>query len=150
MYRGISIVAIPEKRNNLLMEITEYLMKREVNIWAVSGYWDLNRECENPNGVYRNEEMGALLYNDADLIEARFLSFYENERLCGCIPEVKNYDEFMNSDAVAILFVTDSCYFDLYMKDQHDINDLFQKLQSRCYGDLELITDENDGRYRFT
>lgn len=64
----------------------------------------------------------------------------------GKLAEIKTYEEFKKSECEIVLLVTDSCYVEVYCKDQHKIESLFKNAQEFGFEDISHITDENDGR----
>lgn len=64
--------------------------------------------------------------------------------------EIKNYNDFIKSSCILIIFITDNEYVDIYSKD----NQLLEKIKENAivnnFQDIKIITNSNDIRKTFS
>lgn len=56
----------------------------------------------------------------------------------------KNYNQFLNSTCELILFITDSIFVDLYVKNQVMLEKIYKNLISFGYTNIKYINNENE------
>ena len=66
------------------------------------------------------------------------------------IPEMNDYNEFYHSQCQINLFCTDVFYYEIYAKDKKVLETIKSNCINNAFEKIEDITEENDGRYRFT
>jgi len=64
--------------------------------------------------------------------------------------KIIDYSDFLNSDCKMAVLCSDSAYFDIYIKDEKTIADIYDCCKARCCTNLEIKTDETDGRTCFS
>ncbi|WP_028403134.1 DUF2691 family protein [Ectobacillus panaciterrae] len=62
--------------------------------------------------------------------------------------QITMYEEFVNSDCELIVLIADCSYTTIYCKNEEVTRKLYKNALELEYGNLEYITDENDGRTR--
>ncbi|MCC5893332.1 DUF2691 family protein [Exiguobacterium sp.] len=66
------------------------------------------------------------------------------------VADVETYEAYMDSDCEIALLIIDSTFVDLYCKDEHLLESLYQHALSCGYEDVAYLTDTNDTRTRLT
>lgn len=64
--------------------------------------------------------------------------------------QITTYEEFVNSDCELIVLIADCSYTTIYCKNEEVTRKLYKNALELEYGNLEYITDENDGRTRMS
>lgn len=97
-----------------------------------------------------------ITYNKCQFIkqleEVRQLLFLELFLFSSDTNEYNNiidYTSFLNSCCKIAVLCYDSIYFDIYIKDPKVLTNLFDRCKNRSHYNLEIKTDENDGRTVF-
>ena len=149
MYRGISAEAYSQHTSKVWREIVDFLDFKGY-VWLLDGLWYNSDDDVFQDGVYSKEQLLDLLNSDFVIMEARL-------RLYPCSPcfetalhEIETFEQYISSECIAMIFCSDTAYFDVYLKNQGDIMALFQRLSNGQCEHIYLTTDENDGRYRFS
>lgn len=66
------------------------------------------------------------------------------------IKDNEDFNDYLKSECIFTLIITDSGYFDIYSKDESITYNLFDYYNDGLCDKLELTTDENDGRIIFS
>lgn len=64
--------------------------------------------------------------------------------------DIDYYEEYADSVLVGVFLYHDCRYIDVYVKDEARLQKVYDKLAALNAKDLEIKTDENDGRTRLT
>ena len=64
----------------------------------------------------------------------------------GEFTEIQTYDEFFLSDCRLIVLLYDCEMVEIYVKDHGEIESLYQNAITSDFRNVQIITDENDGR----
>jgi hypothetical protein len=63
--------------------------------------------------------------------------------------DVGAYEDFLKSNCDIVLLIADAAYCEFYAKDSHIIEAMYKNAKKRNWTEVELTTNENDGRTGF-
>lgn len=132
-------------RSSRAEEILEFVNKELISY----GYYYLDCIEYSGDDEYKGRFAFSSLIHSVIPIHFRCMYFCnEND---GYV-DLKDYEDYMRSDCKAVLFFVDGGEIELYIKDYNMTNKIKNALAEYFQSELdrlEMITDRNDGRYRF-
>ncbi|HAN20544.1 MAG: hypothetical protein A2Y15_01095 [Clostridiales bacterium GWF2_36_10] len=147
MNRGIFLETKDSIKNNLLAIFEEIdLNDKWVYIQEDQAYSADNNESFFHKDIYSGFEFKELISSPHFIIFLN-LSIFPNQI---SIKQNDSYNDYCKSESLLTLFCTDCCYYEIYIKDQSMIYKLFEFYKKLDCDEIEIITDENDGRTRFS
>ena len=149
MYRGISMETYSQYTSTVWKELVAQLDRKDC-VWVVDGLWYNSDDDLFRDGVYSKGKLLNLLNSNVAIMEARLRMYPCGSYTEDAPHEIETFEQYLNSDCAAMVFCSDTAYFDVYAKNQTDIMALFQRLSNGQCEDIYLTTEENDGRYRFS
>ena len=141
----------------------KFKIKNEYNIFLERIFQDIDsNKCKwvvNEQEVYAkngNDVFTQLIYKNSDIkdlmknmcyIVFLNLQLYKSD---GNITEISNYEDFLNSDCILILFITDSEFVDVYSKDSFLFRQIYNNAVKNGFTEIELIDSNVNIRKTFS
>lgn len=120
----------------------------DVYRWRVNNYqaWKVDTHFELfEKEVYSGKELKRIISEPSGLILILSLLAFNGE-----ISEVKNYNEFKNSNSILAVLITDEQYIEIYCKCVQLLKQIENNIHAFSgFFNVEYITDENDQRTSF-
>lgn len=140
---------IPNAHGKFLGKILEGI-DNKAYIWFIPDYDSEVSEGSNDyffeKMKYTNDEFLPLIHDHIYYTIFLNLQLYKSDN----IEEINNYSDFVNSNCIFILFITDNEFVEIYCKDE----ELFEKVKKNIidnkFTDIKELTDKDRLRKRFS
>ena len=147
MIRGVSL-KITRKTNRILNEILSNVDVSKYNWYSIEDQkeaWSFSEDGETEfleDICYQGVCFGELINKNHYIIFLK-LEAYQKETNCY---NVHSYEEFQNSECKIIILIYDCDFIEIYAKEEDIIQNIYENLQQKKFGNVEFITDVNDVR----
>lgn len=126
-----------------------YLEKIFENVSVEEYDWIINEESEifigRSNGLFEVGVINGVEMKKRICIDKYYLVFVNFQAIpSGCeYYDLIDYNSYMKSKCVMVLFVTDSMFVEFYAKNEEVILQIKSNAEKYCFSEIEFITDEN-------
>lgn len=141
MIRGLRF-KIPNEYNFFINKITDGINK-DTHIWRIFEDQVFGENCDFifDSDIYIGQEFNEIISKSPYYLAALNLQVFPCETN---IQQVKNYNEFLNSNCELVFLMCDTIYVDIYSKSMKIIEIIRLNAQNNNFQEIEYITDEND------
>lgn len=147
MLRGISF--LKENGRGKLCKIFEGIDVTNFNWYYVADESEVWTDNENEEyfdkKYYSGKEFLRCIDKDGYVIFLKLQAYSGDVK----VENVTSYEEYVKSDCQIIVLIYDCEYVEIYCKDTKLTKSFFDQVKRMNYGNVELITDENDRRTSF-
>ena len=98
-----------------------------------------------PEGRFSGEEFEKLLKDGDEYNFVRIRRYPVGAK----ISDISDYSEYLSSDCSFVLLCYDGGFYEIYDKNEEEIEALYEECMKIGCENVEMTTDENDGRYSF-
>lgn len=141
MIRGLRF-KIPNEYNFFINKITDGIDK-DMYIWKIFEDQVFGENCDFifDSDIYIGKEFNEIISKSPYYLTALNLQVFPCETN---IQQVKNYNEFLNSNCELVFLMCDVIFVDIYSKSMRIIEIIRLNAQNNNFQEIEYITDEND------
>jgi hypothetical protein len=141
MIRGLKF-KIPNEYNFFINKITDGINK-DTYVWKIFEDQVFGEDCDFmfDSDIYIGQEFNEIISKSPYYLTALNLQVFPCETN---IQQVKNYNEFLNSNCELVFLMCDVIFVDIYSKSMKIIEIIRLNAQNNNFQEIEYITDEND------
>lgn len=139
---------IRNEYSNVLAKILESIGIKDY-LWKVVEHEIYNIQTEDlfDKQLYSNQEFKSIIENNIYYpIFANIQLYHEDKD----IVEIQTYKHFINSNCKLILFITDNVFVDIYVKEEKDLNVLYNNAINNNFLEIRCIRDNQLARKKFS
>ena len=137
---------IPNDYNNFLYKILEKVDNYKYT-WLIKEEEVLTKDFNDlfSEELYKNEELKQLIINE------HYIVFVNIQLINGTnVEEITNYKDFLSSNCILILFVTDSEFVDIYSKSEKYLKTIETNAKNNRFKDIKIIYEDDSIRNEFS
>lgn len=144
LIRGL-IFEISKLDSFILKSIFQEIEIQKYN-WSITNdqAWKVDGENLFESRDYSGKEIKEIILEPTKLVMLLTMKAFIGKT---CV--IENYDDYINSNCVMVIFFVDATWIEVYCKDMNLLETIKKNITNSNFKNIEYITDENDGRTVF-